>query len=42
MGAFSLNDRMDLEPCCNHFPIPKFQCLLLEEGANAGMVRGKD
>ena len=21
-----------LEPCCNHFPIPKFQCLLLEDG----------
>ena len=30
-----------LEPCCNHFPIPKFQCLLLEDGLTPVWCEGE-
>ena len=30
-----------LEPSCNHFPIPKFQCLLLEDGLTPVWCEGE-
>ncbi len=30
-----------LEPCCNHFPTPKFQCLLLEDGLTPVWCEGE-
>ena len=41
MGAFSSNDRMDLEPCYPRSTPPTFQCLLLEDGQEPEWCEGE-
>ena len=41
MGAFSSNDRMDFRAVLQSFPIPKFQCLLLEDGLTPVWCEGE-